>query len=264
ENDDDELSFFGMDGFLPRSAHARRLRCSADGNRLAGVSPGTPAGHGPAVASAPAGRARWKCRSGGPDGLCQWRPACTKRAGNRFLPRFSAGNLSPNGAALRDPRQPRRHRAAGTRDAVLCPGSSGAQLGNGRFYLYGRQFCRADDGAAGGPTIPPGYEVSRSALISSANRAVDQLGRSGAVARTRKSDDKSQILSDRRDGASKFLHGSLLRSITAPSCRALAALPCGASGIHRVMQGWKVFGGIKYRDGPVKVIWTREEERRIL
>src|SRR5262249_53781717 len=34
---------------------------------------------------------------------------------------------------------------AGTRDGGLCSGSGGPQLGNGRLYRHGRQFCRAGD-----------------------------------------------------------------------------------------------------------------------
>jgi hypothetical protein len=75
-------------------------------------------------------------------------------------------------------RQPRRHPAAGTRDAGLCSGPGGAQLGNG-LYRRGCQFCRADDGASGGPTIPSGDEVSRPALITERS----DRGRDGSASR---------------------------------------------------------------------------------
>jgi hypothetical protein len=48
----------------------------------------------------------------------------------------------------------------------LCSGPGGAQLGDGRLYSDGRQFCSAVDVAAGCPTLPSGHEVSRSTLIS--------------------------------------------------------------------------------------------------
>ena len=94
----------------------------------------------------------------------QWRAACPKRAGNRFFPRFPAGDLPAHGAALRNPRQPRRHPPARPRDAGLCSGPGGAQLGTRRFQR-GRKFCRADDVAGGGQAVYPDDDQSRSALI---------------------------------------------------------------------------------------------------
>src|SRR5215470_9399133 len=150
---------------------ARRLRRAAGRHCLASAGCGAAAEHGAGVGAAAAERAGRKCRWGGSDGLCQWRTPCAKRAGDRLLPRFPAGNLSLHRTALRNARQPRRHVAARTGDAGLRSGPSGTQLGNG-FDRRRRQFCRADNVTAGSAGIYADDEGSRPALNGEGDKNV--------------------------------------------------------------------------------------------
>jgi hypothetical protein len=87
---DAQISPLGTDVVLPRPSRARRLRRAAGRDRLAGAGSGAAAEHGAGLGSATAERIWGQCRSGGSDGLCQWRTCRSKRAGNCLLPRFPA------------------------------------------------------------------------------------------------------------------------------------------------------------------------------
>ena len=113
------------------------------------------------------------------------RGAMSQRRIRWFMPMASPLAQSPQGTVFFHDFQPGTYRltvqaygtpanlvntlqlAAGT--AGLCSGPGSAQLGNG-LERRGREFCRADDGAAGGPGVSADDDQSRSALTLANSR----------------------------------------------------------------------------------------------